>query len=108
MTGVRHGVVNDVGDMDVAQRVGDLPTAPLRLHQVAGAQYAQVLRDQGLGHAEGVDQLVDAAGPAVELADDRQTVRAGKGAQQFRRVLQGRFGRSGRSHGSHSRMRMYA
>jgi hypothetical protein len=84
-------VVGDVGDVLVAQGVGDLATAPLGLDHVTGAEHTEVLRDEWLRHAERIDELVDAPRLPVELADDGEAVRAGERPQQLCRSVEPRF-----------------
>ena len=55
------GVAHDVGDVVVPQGVDDLAAAPAADDQVGGAQDPQVLAHERLRHAEGVDEVVDAA-----------------------------------------------
>lgn len=82
MAGVHDGVVDDVGDVVVGEGVGDLPAPALGPNHVAGPQHPEVLGDEGLRHAQRVDQLMDAAGATVEVTDDGQAVGAGERPQQ--------------------------
>lgn len=89
MAGVHDGIVDDVGDVVIGEGVGDLPSPTLGPHHVAGPQHPEMLGDERLRHAQGVDQLVDATGATVEIADDGQAVGAGEGPQEVGGVLQG-------------------
>jgi hypothetical protein len=85
---MHDGIAHDVGHVIVAQEVGDLPTTPLGPYKASRPQDPEVLRGQWLGDAERLDELVNASGAVLELDHDRQSVRAGEGAQQFGGSLQ--------------------
>ena len=89
-------VAHDVCNLVVSQRIGDLAAAPLGRHESGRAQYPEVLRYEGLTRAEGLDELVHAAGAVGELLDDGQADRCGKHPQQLASFFQP--GRSTRRH----------
>jgi hypothetical protein len=86
--GMGYRIEDDVGHVVVGKRVGDLPSAPLAVHKTRTSQNSQVLRDQGLLDAEGVDQLVDAAIAVAQLQHDRQPKRAAEGLEQLGCLLE--------------------
>ena len=74
-------VGDDVGDVLVDQGVGDLSAPPRALHHPGSPQHAQVLADEWLGYAQGVHQLVYAAGAVGQLGHDRHPNRRRQRAQ---------------------------
>jgi hypothetical protein len=77
-------VADDVSDVLVAQPIDDLAPATARGHQVRGTQDAQVLADERLGDAEGVDEVVDAALAVGELEQDGHAYGGSKGSEELR------------------------
>ena len=65
-----EGVGDDVCEVVVDQRVHDLAAVAFTAHDARVLQYAQVLADQGLAHAERADQLVHAAGVFLQCQHD--------------------------------------
>src|SRR5262249_46218735 len=76
-------VGDDVRDVLVGQRVDDLPAAPGTLYHAGRPQHPQMLGDQRLRRAERGDQLVDTAGTAAQLGDDRDAQRCRERPQQL-------------------------
>ena len=65
--------------------VDHLAAAPVAAHHAGRLEHPQVLADQRLGDAEGVDQLVHARGGLAQLQHDRDPHRRGQRAQQVAR-----------------------
>jgi hypothetical protein len=93
----------DVGDMVVREGIDDLPTLPIAAHEAHAAQDTQVLRDDGLGGLDAIDQLVDASWTVRELQDQGETDRTGDGLEHITGGTD--FGGAGRRfHVTHSRI----
>ena len=98
LLGMPDGVQHDVGDVLVGELVGHLASAPDALDEVCPTQDAQVLADQGLGQAEPLDQLVDAAFAIGELGDERDADGGGERAEELAGLVVGVHGRRSQSH----------
>lgn len=85
-----YGVMDDVGDMLVSQRVSRLPTAALASYKVDGAEHPKMLGDERLGDSQSVDQFVDAPALAAEFVHDGEAVGIPQGPEQLRRRLEAR------------------
>lgn len=83
-----YGVMDDVGDVLVSQRVSRLPTAALASYKVDGAEHPKMLGDERLGDPQGVDQFVDATALAAEFVHDGEAVGIPQSPKQLRRRLQ--------------------
>jgi hypothetical protein len=71
---VRHGCGNDVSNVLAREGVGNLPSVPLAPHHAGAAQHAQMLLDQGLRRANGVNgvnDLMDTSEPPLSSAAPR-------------------------------------
>lgn len=82
---MRRGIHNDVRQVLVDEAVDDFASVPLAVDDPGGLQHAQVLADQRLGDAEGVDEFVHATFRDPKLQDDRDPDGRGERAEQFTR-----------------------
>lgn len=77
------GVGDDVGDVQVGQRVHGLPAATLDPDQAGTPQHPQVLGNQRLAHPEPLDQLMDEPRLLRQLGHDGQPGGGGQHLQQL-------------------------
>ena len=80
---VFEGVEDDVGQVGVDDRIGDLAAPSLGPQHLGGAQHPQVLRDERLGGARVFDQLVHAAGAVAQVGEDLEAQGVREGLQQL-------------------------
>jgi hypothetical protein len=75
------GVPHDMRRMHVRKLVDHLPSTAACSHQPSPTEYAEVLADEGLRHADGVDQFVHAIRMVCQQVDYGEPYRGGKGAK---------------------------
>ena len=75
-------VVRDSCDVRVGQRVNHFSAATPAADETLPAQDPEMLRDEGLGQAKGVDEVVNTLLTLAELSDDREAARIAKSAQE--------------------------
>lgn len=81
--GVADGVAGDVADVVVGERVAHLSADAPAGDDAGRPHHLEVLRNGWLGHAQGVDQLVDAAIASAELDCDLQAGGVTERPEQF-------------------------
>src|SRR5699024_958106 len=83
LSGMAHRGLDDTQEVVVDQFVVDLPPPTPCRHDVRGLEDAEVLTDQRLGHAECVDELVDAPRTLPQLQHDPDAQRRGQGPEEL-------------------------
>lgn len=78
MLDVTHGLIDQLRHMHVIERIDDPPPAALTDDQPDVLQQPQLVRDGGLLHPDGIDQLRDRVGALTQLREDQHPARSRK------------------------------